>query len=67
MEREKKFKSVKFYKGHQIVLFEDAFHQEFAIIDMDNTKLYDSIADAIRALKGQKPKFEVITNYEVIF
>lgn len=64
MKHEKNFKSVKFYKGHQIVLFEDAFHQEFAIIDMDDTKLYASITDAIRVLKGQKPKFEIIANNE---
>nr|DAV90780.1 MAG TPA: hypothetical protein [Caudoviricetes sp.] len=60
MKRESNFKSVKFFNGHQIVLFEDAFHQEFAIIDCDDTKLYASIADAIRVLKGQKPKFEII-------
>lgn len=34
------------YKGHTITMFEDGFHQEFAIIDGDESKLYDSIADA---------------------
>lgn len=32
------------YKGHTITMFEDGFHQEFAIIDGDESKLYDSTA-----------------------
>lgn len=28
------------YKGHTITMFEDGFHQEFAIIDGDESKLY---------------------------
>lgn len=28
------------YKGHTITMFEDDFHQEFAIIDNDESKLY---------------------------
>ena len=30
------------YKGHIITVFEDGFHQEFVIIDNDESKLYDS-------------------------
>lgn len=29
------------YKGHIITVFEDGFHQEFVIIDNDESKLYD--------------------------
>ena len=33
-------------------MFEDGFHQEFAIIDNDESKLYDSIADARELLEA---------------
>ena len=39
------------YKGHTITMFEDGFHQEFVIIDNDESKLYDSIADAKRVIR----------------
>lgn len=42
------------YKGHTITMFEDDFHQEFAIIDNDESKLYISIADAKRVIRGGK-------------
>lgn len=47
------------YKGHTITVFEDGFHQEFAIIDNDTTKLYDSMADAKRVARGEQPYYEV--------
>lgn len=47
------------YKGHTITLFEDAFQQEFAIIDGDESKLYYSILDAKRVVRGEQPKYEV--------
>jgi hypothetical protein len=46
------------YKGHNIHLFEDAWGQVFATIDED-TKLYASIADAKRVIRGENPKFEI--------
>lgn len=47
------------YKGHTITMFEDSFRQEFAIIDNDESKLYDSITDAKRVIMGEKPYYEV--------
>ena len=47
------------YKGHTITMFEDGFHQEFAIIDGDESKLYDSIADAKRVVRGEQPRYEI--------
>ena len=47
------------YKGHIITLFEDDFHQEFAIIDNEELKLYDSIADAKRVIRGEQPYYEI--------
>jgi len=47
------------YKGHTITMFEDGFHQEFAIIDGDESKLYDSIADAKRVARGGRPHYEI--------
>lgn len=47
------------YKGHTITMFEDGFHQEFAIIDGDESKLYDSIADAKRVIRGEQPHYEI--------
>ncbi len=45
------------YKGHIITVFEDGFHQEFVIIDNDESKLYDSIADAKRVIRGEQPYY----------
>lgn len=47
------------YKGHVITLFEDCFHQEFAIIDNNESMLYDSIADAKRVIRGEQPYYEI--------
>lgn len=47
------------YKGHEIHLFEDAFMQVFAVISGED-KLYASIADAKRVIRGEQPKFEII-------
>nr|WP_302584807.1 hypothetical protein [Paraprevotella clara]DAV71946.1 MAG TPA: hypothetical protein [Caudoviricetes sp.] len=47
------------YKGHLITKFEDGFHQEFVIIDNDESKLYDSIADAKRVIRGEHPICEI--------
>lgn len=47
------------YKGHKITMFEDGFQQEFVIIDNDETKLYDSIADAKRVIRGEQPYCEI--------
>jgi hypothetical protein len=47
------------YKGHTITVFEDDFHQEFVIIDRNYSKLYDSIADAKRVIRGEQPYYEV--------
>ena len=47
------------YKGHTITMFEDDFHQEFALIDGDESKLYDSIADAERVVRGERPHYEI--------
>lgn len=47
------------YKGHTITMFEDGFHQEFAIIDGDESKLYDSIVDAKRVVRGEQPHYEI--------
>lgn len=47
------------YKGHTITMFEDDFHQEFAIIDNDESKLYISIADANRVIRGEQPYYEI--------
>ena len=47
------------YKGHLITKFEDGFHQEFVIIDNDESKLYDSIADAKRVIRGEQPICEI--------
>ena len=47
------------YKGHIITVFEDGFHQEFVIIDNDESKLYDSIADAKRVIRGEQPYYEI--------
>lgn len=47
------------YKGHAITMFEDGFHQEFVIIDNDGSKLYDSIADAKRVIRGEQPYYEI--------
>lgn len=46
------------YKGHEIHLVEDAFMQVFAIIVGDD-KLYASIADAKRVIRGEQPKYEI--------
>lgn len=58
METNKILKEVS-YKGHTITVFEDGFHQEFAIIDGDQSKLYDSIADAKRVIRGEQPYYEI--------
>lgn len=47
------------YKGHTITMFEDGFHQEFVIIDNDESKLYDSIADAKRVIRGEQPYYKI--------
>lgn len=47
------------YKGHVIAKVEDGFQQEFAIIDGDESKLYDSISDAKRVIRGEQPLYEV--------
>lgn len=47
------------YKGHTITVFEDDFHQKFVIIDRNYSKLYDSIADAKRVIRGEQPYYEV--------
>jgi hypothetical protein len=47
------------YKGHTITVFEDDFHQEFVIIDRNYSKLYDSIADAKRVIRGEQSYYEV--------
>lgn len=47
------------YKGHVIAQVRDDFHQEFAIIDADESKLYDSIADAKRVIRGEHPLYEI--------
>ncbi len=47
------------YKGHVITMFADDFQQEFAIIDNDETRLYDSIADAKRVIRGEQPHYEI--------
>ncbi len=47
------------YKGHKITMFEDGFQQEFAIIDNDESKLYDSITDAKRVIRGEQPYYEI--------
>lgn len=47
------------YKEHTITMFEDGFHQEFAIIDNDESKLYISIADAKRVIRGEQPYYEI--------
>lgn len=47
------------YKGHTITLFTDGFQQEFAIIDNNEAKLYGSIADAKRAVRGEQPYYEI--------
>ena len=47
------------YKGHKISLVEDSFHQEFALIDSNET-LYYSIADAKRIINGGSPIYEII-------
>jgi hypothetical protein len=47
------------YKGHTITQVIDDFHQEFAIIDGDESKLYDSIADAKRVIRGEQPFYEI--------
>lgn len=47
------------YKGRTITMFEDGFHQEFAIIDGDESKLYDSIADAKRVVRGEQSHYEI--------
>jgi hypothetical protein len=47
------------YKGHVITRFYDVFQQEFAIIDNDESKLYDSIADAKRVIRGEQPNYEI--------
>lgn len=44
-------------------MFEDCFRQEFAIIDNDESKLYDSIADAKRVIRGEKPYYEVGSSF----
>lgn len=47
------------YKGHTITMFKDGFHQESAVIDGDESKLYDSIADAKRVVRGEQPHYEI--------
>jgi hypothetical protein len=47
------------HEGHIITVFEDGFHQEFVIIDNDESKLYDSIADAKRVIRGEQPYYEI--------
>lgn len=51
------------YKGHTITMFEDGFSQKFAIIDGDESKLYDSIADAKRVIRGEQPKYEIGSSF----
>ena len=45
------------YKGHSIKKVVDDFGQEFFLID-DNAKLYFSLADAKRVVRGEQPKYE---------
>lgn len=47
------------YKGHTITMLEDGFHQGFAIIDGDESKLYDGIADAKRVVGGERPHYGI--------
>lgn len=47
------------YKGHTVTMFKDAFSQEFAIIDGDYSKLYASITDAKRVIRGEQPYYEI--------
>lgn len=47
------------YKGHTITVFKDNFGQEFTIIDNDKSKLYASIADAKRVIRGEQPYYEI--------
>lgn len=51
------------YKGHTITMFEDGFHQEFVIIDNDESKLYASIADAKRVIRDEQPKYEIGSSF----
>lgn len=46
------------YKGCEISLVEDAYMQVFAVISGDD-KLYASIADAKRVIRGEQPKYEI--------
>lgn len=50
------------YKGHVITRFYDAFMQEFAMIDKDDSVLYDSIADVKRKINNQALSYEPILN-----
>lgn len=45
------------YKGHSIKMVVDGFGQEFFLID-DNAKLYFSLSDAKRIVRGEQPKYE---------
>lgn len=47
------------YKGHTITMFEDGFHQEFAVTDGDESKLHDGIADAKRVVRGEQPHYGI--------
>ena len=58
MKTNKTFKEVS-YKGHTVTIFKDAFSQDFAIIDGDYSKLYASIADAKRVIRGEQPYCEI--------
>ena len=45
------------YKGHSIKKVVDAFGQEFFLVDNDS-KLYFSLVDAKREIRGEKPQCE---------
>ena len=47
------------HKGHMITVFEDGFHQESVIMDNDESKPYDGIADAKRVIGGGQPYYEM--------
>lgn len=60
--KSQKFTTIKevSYKGRVISLLEDGFHQEFAIIDGNEEKMYASISDAKRVISGLPPKYELV-------
>jgi hypothetical protein len=45
------------YKCHSIKMVIDGFGQEFFLVD-DSAKLYFSMADAKKVIRGEQPKYE---------